>query len=298
MKNPPNKLMTSDLERQIIDLYNNGLSAPKILEEINVFKTTKSIYDVLDKYSIRTRSPHTMNDPLLDHNYFERIDSPEKAYVLGLMISDGWVTKPQVDEHWNIKKNAQIAFSLNQDDKYMVEFVKDQWKSSNKISIIHKEAFIGPSGGYCVGRPMARIMVTSQIMYEDLKALGVDSNKSYVSMFPILGNQELYSDLIRGLLDGDGCVGVYKYSNSSNLKIKFIGTQCLMGQLSYFLATHLGLPYRKPISKGRNVILSDIEFNRDVDTRLLAQFLYRDCGQMALTRKKEIIENYFNTKLG
>ena len=294
-KDPPNKMMTDELEIKIIDLYKGGMSASKILDEIKLFKTPKTIYDILYKHGVLARSGDTRRDPNLNHSYFSKIDSENKAYVLGLLVSDGWVTGPQKNPSGHVTKSPQIAFSLTEEDVDLVEWVKTQWGSQNKISTITKLPAEYPNGQIYESKPMKRIMISSTKMFMDLNKLGVDPNKSYVSILPPI-DKKYYSHFLRGLFDGDGTTGVYPYGNNGDmhLKIKFIGTQCIMGQIAWMLHDKCGITYVKP-SGFKNRVLSSIEWNKLSDTQKLADYIYKDIDKSySLLRKREIIENFFN----
>lgn len=293
-KAPPNRLLTDLLESEIIEMYQSGLSGAAIVDQMGVFKTSKTVYDTLRKYGIPRRDGETMKDPNLDHWYFQEIDTPAKAYALGLMISDGWVSNPVRDSSGNIKKNAQTAFSLNVEDEYLVYWMRDQWCSKNIINhITKKNALVSPNGKIYQSKTMSRIIVTSGRMFQDLNRLGIDANKSYLSILPII-DRSLYCFLFRGIMDGDGSVGIYPYGNEMSLSVSFCGTQCLMGQMSYWLHLNLGLDYVKPSGK-KNAVLSKITYSLDNQTRRLTEFLYSDLESAPyLKRKVDRVEDYFN----
>lgn len=271
MRIPPNKRMTPELERYIIQEYKNGNSASEILDKIEIFKTTKTIYDVLKKYDISTRDSDRSRDPNLKTDYFEVIDSQEKAYALGLMISDGWVSKGDRN------KSPQIAFSLLEEDKYLVSWMKEQWNSKNKINIIHKDD---------LKPPMYRIMVSSQKMYRDLDALGIDVMKSYVSILPII-DESLYSHLIRGIFDGDGCVHLNK--TSKKLNIRLYGTQCLIGQINLWLSQNIGITYQKPSGR-KNTSFAYAHWSSDEDIQIFYDFIYANANTF-MNRKRKTFED-------
>lgn len=292
-KNPPNKKMTDELEMEILEMYSSGLSAPRILDEVGLFKTSKTIYDILKKHGKVARTGESMRDPNLDHSYFQNVDTADKAYLLGLIVSDGWVTKPGTDNSGNITKSPQIAFSLTESDRGLVEWVAAQWKTQNKISIIEKDETIYPNGVVYVSRPMSRVIVSSQKMYSDLNRLGVDTKKSYLSILPIL-EKELYGHFLRGLFDGDGTVGVYPYGNSLSLSMKFNGTQCILGQIAWMLHSDFGMPYVKP-SGHQNRVICTMGWDRTEDTKQLSNILYKDVDKsQCLQRKRKIVEDYFS----
>lgn len=286
------QLMTPQLEREIVRLYvEEELSAGAILKEIKTFKTTKTIYDTLRKHGIKAGDRTNCQDPSLDHFYFTEINTPDKAYLLGLIITDGWVSKAKT------RTSPQIAFSLKQDDQYLVEWVRDQWKSRNKINIIKKDTgYMLPQGKVsqkaCV---MSRIMVSSGRMFDDLDLLGVTPGKSYMSLLPLLEDDSLYGHLIRGLIDGDGTIGVYDHGGAKHyLTIRLTGTQGLLSQVSFLMADLLGVTYLKPSLKDKDKgVFSSLHYMKARDVSEIVNFMYpRGEDYMYLKRKREVIEDF------
>ena len=83
---------------EIINLYNQGLSATLISENLNCCPT--NITRRLKKAGInykkdqsKVRLPSRLNRHKVDEDFFNIIDSEAKAYFLGLMDSDGSVSK-------------------------------------------------------------------------------------------------------------------------------------------------------------------------------------------------------------
>ena len=83
---------------EIINLYNQGLSATLISENLNCCPT--NITRRLKKAGInykkdqsKVRLPNRLNRHKVDEDFFNIIDSEAKAYFLGLMYSDGSVSK-------------------------------------------------------------------------------------------------------------------------------------------------------------------------------------------------------------
>jgi len=270
---PSNKIITVDDEKRIIELYIDGLSAPKILKELNnKFKTKKTVYDTLQKYGIKCRDFSDYNK--VDHNYFSNIDNPRKAYVLGLMITDGWV---------NENKNC-IGIQLQEKDKYIIEMIKKEWNSQEKILFIDREnlqRFKNSSNMY-------RICAYSRKIVEDLRKFGVVQRKSLRTILPIIDDHYMY-DMIRGILDGDGCI--FTHSNGKNIGIKFTGSHYLMAQLSMFLYTNNKQKITYSIPINRNTY-SNVEWINPKDVSRIARKIYKNKeNNYFLTRKYERIKH-------
>lgn len=127
----------------------------------------------------------------LNVNFFKEIKTEEQAYLLGLLKTDGYVKKG--------KGETVIGISLKAEDKYMIEKIKQLFNSKRRILMdkrVEKE---------CYG-----IEISSDIMANDLSYFGIIPNKTYsltdieLERIP----KELQRHYLRGLLDGDGSIGI------------------------------------------------------------------------------------------
>lgn len=131
-----------------------------------------------------------------DYHYFDVIDTEEKAYWLGFMTADGWISKNDVGnagvigielQYNDINHLRKFNKSINGNYK-----ITDRWRacpiSTNPDKLNH----------ICV------IRVFSIIMYDSLEKLGFSNNKSYDFTIPTIRN-DLIRHYLRGYFDGDGC---------------------------------------------------------------------------------------------
>lgn len=166
-------------------------------------KTKKEISDYLgrsqDAVQIKARKiglrkyPYTCN-----YRYFEKIDTEDKAYWLGFLTADGWISmnretnsgvigvEIQYGDREHLKK---LNNSLQGNYK-----ITDRWRNctiSNKDTKVHS----------------CTLRIFSVTMYKDLINLGFTNNKSFDSKIPLLQN-DLYRHFIRGYFDGNGSIGL------------------------------------------------------------------------------------------
>lgn len=125
----------------------------------------------------------------VDSNYFNSIDTEEKAYWLGFFTADGYVND----------KNG-IELCLAEIDGYHVESFKKAIKSNHTIStkkaILNDKIFLSK-----------RISIKDRQMANALRSYGITNKKSYESYIPKnLFSDNLMRHYIRGLFDGDGCI--------------------------------------------------------------------------------------------
>ena len=126
-----------------------------------------------------------------DYNFFENINTANKAYILGFLASDGNLYKR--DGH-----AGQIQLTLHQKDKEILDRILQVMQSNHPIKI-------GTT------KPTACITIVSEKMYNDLLKIGLTPNKTLnLKISEIFNNipQKYWTDFFRGYFDGDGCVHV------------------------------------------------------------------------------------------
>lgn len=168
---------------EILELYNQGLNQAQIAEHLNC--STGNISHRLKKEGIIFKRDYSkvrrtrINRYKMDLNFFENIDTEAKAYFLGLMYSDGSVTKTQ--------------FYIKLHDEDIIQKFKQELKCESPIRYIEK-----PWKAYIFA-------VSCQQLCSQLISHGCVPNKTKIIQLPIL-NKNLYRHFIRGFFDGDGCL--------------------------------------------------------------------------------------------
>jgi len=205
----------------------------------------------------------------VNHDYFENIDTPTKAYFLGFLMADGNVYQ---DPRGNRSTTVQMALQAR--DKHILETLKEEWETDNKI--IHQK-----------DRDEYLISIRSSKMAKDLAKYGVIPRKTFLlRMLPEIPTQ-YYPDLIRGIFDGDGTV--YTLKKDGKLKFGFYGTYELVFDIVKLLVCELGLPDNKITDKGT---VSFITFCRNKDIINFYNYIYYNQDVVCLTRKKEKFDEY------
>jgi hypothetical protein len=133
----------------------------------------------------------------INENFFSKW-SPEMAYVLGLIATDGCVSK-----------SGAVSLCIN--DKNLLEKVKDLMGSAHTIKYYgHQEGLYS-------------FNFSRQKLCADLNRLGIFPNKSLNIRFPDVPDAFLV-DFVRGVFDGDGSVFFEKRSPSLPLRASFVSS--------------------------------------------------------------------------
>jgi hypothetical protein len=137
-------------------------------------------------------------------DYFETIDTEDKAYFLGLLFADGNV--------YTARHRVQIT--LANEDAYILKAFATAIGYTGKM-YIDREKY-------------SKLILPSKKMCADLTKLGCTPNKSLTLQFPTEVPNELMHHFIRGCFDGDGHVSKKKecfnvnFTSSEYFMIKFI----------------------------------------------------------------------------
>jgi hypothetical protein len=147
---------------------------------------------------------------------------PEMAYVFGLLITDGCLSKV---------KSGSYKVSLCLNDRDLLEKVAKTMESSHAVT---------PSK---YQRGLHLLMFAREKLTKDLLRLGLKPRKSLDIKFPDVPKEYL-TDFIRGVFDGDGSVFFEKRSPRLRLRSKFIsGSKQFIETLENKLRL-LGMPKR------------------------------------------------------
>nr|DAK46343.1 MAG TPA: LAGLIDADG-like domain [Bacteriophage sp.] len=157
----------------------DGSSISSVAKELNINDETLA-KDLLQKYSYKSGSD---GKKYCNSNYFEKINTKEKAYWLGFFSADGYVNQ----------STRTIEFCLK--DREAIVLFKKALKSQHKIS--------------CKDGKYYRVSIKDKKMSEDLLSLNLDNNKTYNYSIPINKIPEkLMSHFLRGYFDGDAYIGI------------------------------------------------------------------------------------------
>lgn len=262
------KKISKELEQIIIDNYNNGMSPYWMVENIDELKGKRPsvVYGILKRLGVKTKRKIVLTDEQrlsrrkfdVDDNYFEVIDTAEKAYWLGFIYADGWL----------LSNEDKIGITLCKEDECHLEAFKKAVKSKSPIKTYNQ------IGGYANGEDYVRILITSKKMKQDLIKHGVLIQKTEILEFPNL-DKELYNHFIRGYFDGDGSLtyGGTLVNGNRIFNIKFVGTKEMLESIQSILGLKLKLGQRHP---DRNVNNYDITINGNVQVKRIMDYLYNN----------------------
>lgn len=256
-----------DMEKAI-ELYKNGTPLIQTCEMTGVAKTT--LHRQLKALGLMRSNKENSRRYDVDHDFFDRIDTEEKAYWLGFMYADGYITQSKSGQ-------KAIAIALSRKDKYHLERFRDALKATYEV-----KDYTGNSYGKKI--QYSRLWITSDKLYDDLKAKGVVEHKSLVLMFPSdqIVPKELRHHFIRGYFDGDGSFS-YTGIRDDTYVVKIQGTYEFLDDLRIYI----GMPqkeFEKRWDDDKNSYC--YEFAAEADVKAFGDYIYKD-ATVYLERKYE-----------
>lgn len=199
-------------------------------------------------------------------NYFENIDSEDKAYFLGLLFADGNV----------YLKRHRVQITLVNEDAYIL----------NKFA-----EYINYSGKLYLDRKLySKLILPSKKMCNDLILLGCVPNKSLILTFPNKLPKELVHHFIRGYFDGDGHISKNKLLINPYYNINITSTENFLITLSsIFIENNIIVSKSYKRYKNKEVSAHTL-YIKNKSAKQFVDYIYKN-ATMFLIRKNKIYEN-------
>ena len=262
-------ILTKEQEEEIKKRYINCEPLIKLQQEYKInYERIKKIVS-----SCKVISSAKRLNPNLNEDYFEKIDSPEKAYWLGWIISDGSITNQP-------KKNKfQLELTLKPEDEDILHLLEQDLGVINKV--------------YFSNNIYKRFSLGCKKIILDLEKLGITQNKTFNVKVPNF-NSKYNSSFLRGLFDGDG--GFTSYIRTSGQKcceLSFCGNEYVISWIQQTLFKELPSLSKNNITRENSI--KRIRWSSKKDLIILRDYLYKNHNNHYLQRKYNLI--YANTEV-
>lgn len=229
------------------------------------------------------------NESKFDETIFDVIDTEEKAYWLGFIYADGYISSPLKKGVHKGKNPYAFEISLQISDiNHLIKF--NNFTKHNKVNIITdiKDPI----------RPHCKWVVKNKHLWNTLNDLGCIPKKSLILKFPkmsIFSNENLVIPFIRGFFDGDGCLTYCKSGYSKNKvypRCGFTGTENMLTHIEKILGKTGHIYDSKGFNDEINGITKQLWFNNN-DTVYIINLLYNNAN-IYLDRKYKLYEFFKN----
>lgn len=210
--------------REMYKMYEQGISLKKIGEEFKY-----SVYVIKHRFEehgwkIRSKFDPIYNTYKYDYHYFDNIDTPNKAYLIGLLYADGY--------------NNERGFSIELQDRdiEVLYGIKNLLGYSGEIKKYHRSIEKNNKSDTC------KLSINSCYMSEKLTQLGCVRKKSLILDFPDWITEDLFPFFLKGYIDGDGWIQKYR--------IGFMSTDKFCDGVQTFLLDYYGIESKIYSNKG------------------------------------------------
>lgn len=225
---------------------------------------------------------------ITNEDYFNNIDTPNKAYSLGLLMSDGSISRNHSISISQKVENSDILNYLCEELGFVGYYNLGIGKSKSKIK-------------YGRDKYYPCINFTNKRLSKSLQKLGMIPSKTHKCRLPVL-SEELMPYLILGWFDGDGCIHISKQknNNSYNTVFQISGTMKSMLDIYYYLNKRgIEVKYRHH-NKNSNCYIVYC-YKKESIKQLYDLFYNNNNNRLGLIRKKKVFEeildkfNYIGT---
>ena len=267
--------LTSEREKWICDLYKEYHNKEEVSQIANVSGVTISM--LCKKYNIHEYSNSEVHRKYhVNGHYFDKIDTPNKAYVLGLLFSDGTIT--------SLEKHI-VRISLQENDREILKKILIDMESNHPLYFIdynsknpnHNNQYF-----FCIN---------DYDLCKGLYSQGMFANKSLSIEYPQYVPIQFNKDFIRGILDGDG--NISKCGHDVNI----VGTNMLLEKIKEIIDSELDVNcYIYDDSHHKSEITKTLKiYGRKQAYRFLS-WLYDD-AELFIQRKYDLYISEYKNKI-
>lgn len=216
---------------------------------------------------------------VVDEDYFEKIDSEEKAYWLGFLYADGTVRK---------RRSGELRLKLAIKDLAHLEKFQKALCSTSQIKF--EEGKVKYKDGYSISK-CCTLYINSNKLVGDLMNKGCVQNKTLILKFPNedIVPKALIHHFVRGYFDGDGCIRIIK---AGGFQFQLLGTESFLGSVKNIFCDFINFTKNTIIKEG-NIHRFYVSGKKVFQVK---EFLYNN-SSIYLNRKKDIFNSIENPLL-
>lgn len=217
-----------------------------------------------------------------DNTVFDCIDTEEKAYWLGFIFADGYISSDSLKG----KSRHLLEISLKASDKNHLDKFNKFMKHENVNKVTIEDAKCGKA--IC---KRCRWYVANKHLWKTLNSYGCTPRKSLTLKFPdesIFKSKDLIRHFIRGYFDGDGCFTRHIYHTIVSPAISFLGTKDFLDKILEYSKIEANYRHDKCYTE----FTWTLEYHKEPGIELI-NYLYNNCT-IYLDRKYKLYEFFKN----
>lgn len=261
--------LSKEIQNKIVDLYNKKHGSPYIANKLGLRLGQVSYF--ISK-NIGARSHREANSKYyFNEKFFNKIDTEEKAYWLGFLMADGYISKSN--------NSYKIGLTLSTCDYTHLEKLNKSLESNHPIKTYEPTKSSYSKNSY------SRIIYYSEIMFNDLLKYNLVEHKTNILIPPsisLLGNHT--SDFIRGYFDGNGSIAHTNTEKNNSYAFKLVSTKNFLDFVNNYIKEKLGFSANKYYKRKDYQEVMSLEFSGNLKTQKILDLLYKN-ATIYLNRK-------------
>ena len=276
--NTKQRRLSHQEKNELFKMFETGdYTGTKLSEIFNV--TPNAVCSLLKRNGYKSKSPSELKRKYpIQEDFFDKIDTEEKAYVLGLLYADGYN---------NTDRNS-VSLGLKETDKEVLDKITALIQPTKPLQYINMSSQRNKEG-FENSQNQCRLMINNKHISQRLVELGCVKAKTHTLTFPT--EEQVPSCLIRhfvrGYFDGDGSV-----SGDKQKQFCFVGTMDFLLPLQQILIKELNFSKTKldRRHKDRDNNIRSLRYCGVNQCITFRDWLYKD-ATIYLERKKKIFDS-------
>lgn len=266
----PRRYITENQKQNVIELYLSGQSQEQIERDLHM--SHNSISAILDAYDVQKRTPSEASRIYnFNEHYFDIIDTPNKAYYLGMLYADGCN-----------QKNNMITLRLQEDDYDILEKLNREIQNERPLLYTPRQCKnYKNTWSLCFGSPYV-----SQRLCE----LGCIHTKSLILKYPTWLDLYLQPHFLRGYMDGDGSI----CKNPKKMSASLVSTHSFCAEAAKLIQKmcncHCYIYIQAEHENGDAT--SILKLNHKADACMFLDYIYKD-AELYMQRKYDIYKSIY-----
>jgi hypothetical protein len=165
----------------------------------------------------------------LNEHYFDTISTPDKAWLIGFIATDGNVSQ------------RSLAIKLQREDRTILETIAKMLDYSGPIYNKDPKTTRKKNGKIIRGGPQSELRIGNICLVRGLLAAGIHPNKTF-TVKPWDGPDDLLTHYWRGAVDGDGTICLCRNRKRSHTawRVGLCGNKFMVSGFRDFVRQHLG----------------------------------------------------------
>lgn len=259
----------------IVSLYESGVSAKNLGKKYSIDK--RRVQKWARKNGVERSRNEAHRFTKFNEQFFDEIDTPEKAYWLGFFYADAY----------NCEQTNTIHVTLsNKDKNHLKKLAKAINLPTHNIKTYNSKI---EDKEY----PTCTLRFYSKHMCNSLKEKGCPQAKSFILTYPNWLNRDLHNHFIRGMFDGDGCL--CKKISNNEWKWSLVSTKECCEKIQEIISKNLDLFIKYHCISKTNNNTYELETSGNEKINQIMKWIYEDSTSIIrLDRKYKKYEELVN----